>query len=318
MTFADTLREHGLALTRSTTRALQVNLGRRCDLACRHCHLDAGPHRSELMSAATCAEVVALARRGAFDTIDLTGGAPELSPHLPQLVADLAPLCRELLVRTNLVALERAESTPLPELYRSFGVTIVASLPAANAAQTEAQRGNGVWETSIATLRRLNTLGYGVPGSGLVLHLAANPSGAFLPQGQAQAEARFRAELQRRHGVVFSHLFTFANVPLGRYRDWLERSGNLADYRDRLAASFNPATLPGLMCTYQLSVDWDGTLYDCDFNLAEGLPQSGKPRHIRELTTLPATGTPIAVGDHCFACTAGSGFTCGGSIAEAS
>lgn len=315
MTFEETLHQHGLTLARDATTALQINVGRRCDLACRHCHLGAGPRRPETMSAATCAEVLAFARRFSFATIDVTGGAPELLPQLPQLVAGLAPRCRQLLVRTNLVALAHPESAALPELYRHHRVAIVASLPAVNPTQTEAQRGQGVWEASLAMLRRLNALGYGQTESGLELHLAANPSGAFLPQGQLQAERRFRQELAHRHGIVFTRLLTFANVPLGRYRDWLEHSGNLAGYQEKLRSSFNPGTVAGLMCCSQLSVDWDGTLFDCDFNLAAALPLGGTRRHLRDLLALPERGTPIAVGDHCFACTAGNGFTCGGSIA---
>jgi len=316
MTFQETLDRHALPLTRDVTTALQVNVGRLCDLACRHCHLEAGPDRqSDMMSAETANAVIACARRFPFASIDLTGGAPELLPQLPQLVAALAPLTPQLILRTNLVALGHPVSSGLPELYRSHRVTLVASLPANNRGQTEAQRGSGVWEESISRLQQLNALGYGHPDSGLELDLAANPTGAFLPVPQAQAEARFRTELQRRYGVVFNHLFTFANVPLGRYRTWLESSGNFADYSARLQESFNPSTLGGLMCRYQLSVDWNGWLYDCDFNLAAGLPQGGRRRHISELEALPASGTPIPVGEHCFACTAGAGFTCGGSIA---
>lgn len=314
MTFRETLDQHGLALTRTETTALQVNVGRLCDLACRHCHLEAGPHRSELMNAATVEAVIACAQRFRFASIDVTGGAPELLPHLPRLLEGLAPLTPRLLVRTNLVALRRNAAAHLPALYQRLGAAIVASLPASNAGQTEAQRGAGVWEECIVMLQRLNALGYGREGSPLELNLAANPCGAFLPTAQAQAERRFRQELQRKYGITFSHLFTFANVPLGRYRDWLERSGNFADYLAKLQTSFNPATLAGLMCCSQLSIDWDGYLYDCDFNLADRLPLGGRRLHISQLHELPPQGTPIAIGDHCYACTAGSGFTCGGSI----
>ena len=312
--FQHTLDSQGLTLTRSRTATLQVNTGLLCDLACRHCHLEAGPERIETMSTETIKAVIACAGRCGFATADITGGAPELIPDLPLLVERLAPLVDKLIVRTNLVALSRPESAHLPDLYRRHRVAIVASLPATNQGQTAAQRGAGVWEKSIATLQRLNGLGYGIEGSGLDLDLAANPSGAFLPPEQTQAERRFRADLLRRFGISFTSLFTFANVPLGRFRQWLESSGNLDTYRARLEGSFNPVTLPGLMCRTFISVNWDGYMYDCDFNLAAGLPHDGRLIHISQLMELPPEGTVIPTGEHCYACTAGSGFTCGGSI----
>lgn len=307
--FKETLDRHGLALTRDETSTLQINVGLACDLACRHCHLEAGPARTELMDGATVEEVIACAARIPFATIDITGGAPELLPALPRLVAGLAGLTPRLIVRSNLSALLRPETEELPELYRRSGAVIVASLPAVNASQTEAQRGGGAWDKSLAMLRRLNGLGYGIDGSGLELDLVANPSGAFLPAGQAELEARFRRDLGRRYGISFNNLFTFANVPLGRYRAWLEQTGNLDRYLETLKKGFNPATLSGVMCRTLISVDWNGFLYDCDFNLAAGLPHGERPRHISELLELPAAGTTVPVGDHCFACTVGSGFT---------
>jgi radical SAM/Cys-rich protein len=255
------------------------------------------------------AAVVACARRFPFAAVDLTGGAPELVPGLPLLIEQLAPLTPKLLLRSNLTALDAAGADALLALCRAHRVTLVASFPATNAAQAEAQRGEGVFARSVAMLQRLNACGYGVPGSGLELHLVANPAGAFLPAAQKATEARFRRDAERRWGIVFNHLFTFANAPLGRFRRWLETSGNYATYMQKLAQSFNPCTVEGLMCRTLLSVDWDGTLYDCDFNLAAGLPLGGTRRHVAELAELPATGTPIATGEHCYACTAGSGFT---------
>ena len=307
--FSDTLHRHGLELTRSVASTLQVNVGLTCDLACRHCHLEAGPGRVEAMGHGTVEAVIACAGRFSFAAIDITGGAPELLPRLPRLVSGLASLTPKLIVRTNLATLARPESGALPELYRDHGVALTASLPAVNAAQTEAQRGGGVWETSIAMLRRLNGLGFGVAGSGLELDLVSDPTGAFLPAPQGQAEKRFRLDLERRYAISFNHLYTFANVPLGRFRAWLERSGNLDAYLAKLEGSFNPCTLPGLMCRSLISVNWDGFIYDCDFNLAAGLHHGGQRIHIADLSELPAAGTPIPVGDHCFACTAGSGFT---------
>ncbi len=315
MTFNETLHQHGLQLTRDTTTTLQINIGRICDLTCRHCHQDAGPTRPEQMSAETVAAVIATASRLNFATIDITGGAPELLPSLPALIRGVAPLTETLMVRTNLVALSKKANHALPELYRQHRVNLVASLPALSASQTDAQRGKGVWEASIAMLQSLNALGYGQEGSGLVLDLVSNPAGAFLPPGQNQAERRFRQELTRRFDISFNNLLTMTNVPLGRFRSWLETSGNLQEYLDKLAGNFNPATVPGLMCRSFIAVDWDGFLYDCDFNVVTGNHHGHRKLHIAELTELPQPGTPIPVGDYCYACTAGAGFTCGGSIA---
>jgi radical SAM/Cys-rich protein len=307
--FEDTLLQHGLRLTRGETTTLQVNVGLACDLACRHCHLEAGPARTELMNGENVEAVIACAERISFATIDITGGAPELLPQLPYLLEKLAPLTPRLVVRTNLTALARPESADLIDLYREHQVVIVASLPSVNTSQAEAQRGAGTWDTSMDILRKLNGTGYGMPDSGLELDLVANPTGAFLPAGQAQAERRFHQDLQRRYDIFFSNLYTFANVPLGRFRSWLELSGNLDGYLRKLAESFNPCTLPGLMCRSLISVDWNGYLYDCDFNLAVGLHHGGQKLHISDLSTLPTSDTLIPVGDHCYSCTAGSGFT---------
>jgi len=307
--FRETLLRQGLQLQRDRTSSLQVNLGLKCALACRHCHLEAGPDRAEVMDLGTMDEVVECARRFRFTSIDLTGGSPELVPGIGQLVRSLAPLTPRLLVRSNLVALNQESSASLCALYRELKVVLVASLPATNQAQTEAQRGTGVWEQSIAALRMLNGLGYGGEGSALELDLVCNPAGAFLPAAQEQAERKFRSDLMKRYGISFNALYTFTNVPLGRFRTFLERSGNLEGYLARLVEGFNPCTLPGLMCRSQLSVDWRGRLYDCDFNLAAGVGCGGEERLISSLTELPAPGTPIAVADHCYACTAGAGFT---------
>lgn len=307
--FRDALERHGLRLARGETTTLQVNVGLRCDLACRHCHLEAGPDRAEAMGPETMDAVIACAGRLRFDTIDLTGGAPERVPGIERLVAGLAPLARRLIVRTNLTALHGAAGDRLLPLYLEARVALSASLPSVHPGQFESQRGIGTWEKCLAVLARLNGLGYGIPGSGLELDLVANPTGAFLPPGQEAAERSFRDALARKHGVRFSRLFTFANAPLGRFLAWLERTGNADGYRRMLAERFNPATVAGLMCRTILSVDWDGWIYDCDFHLAAGLPHGECRTHVSELARLPAAGSPIPVADHCFACAAGAGFT---------
>ncbi len=310
--FHETLAAHGRELRRGRPSTLQVNVGLLCNQTCKHCHLEAGPKRTELMSRATMEQVIGFAAAHRFHCIDITGGAPELNPDLGFLLERLAPLADRLMLRCNLTALDELAAGTRQELLglcQRLRVALVASLPATNEAQTDAMRGDGVLGRSLATLRSLNALGYGKKESGLALDLVSNPSGAFLPPAQCQMEKRFRDELQRRWGVVFNHLYTFANVPLGRFRSWLERSGNLEPYLEKLAGAFNPATVDGLMCRSLLSVDWQGYLYDCDFNQACGLPMSGSRLHVSDLAGVPGEGVAVRTGDHCYACTAGSGFT---------
>lgn len=307
--FADRLAEQQLTLSREQTTTLQINTGLLCDLCCRHCHLEAGPQRSELMNRATMEQIIAHLRQVNYPTIDITGGAPELVPDLPYLIEQLAPLTKRLMLRTNLTALSRPDKLPLIELFKRHRVALVASFPATNSGQLEAQRGSGVMDASLQMLKRLNQAGYGMPGSGLQLDLVASPSGAFLPSGQEQAEKKFKRDLARKWGLEFNQLYIFANMPLGRFLHWLQQSDNLQSYMEKLASGFNPCTIDGLMCRSLLSVNWDGYLYDCDFNLAAGLPLSGNATHISELNDYPERGMAVAVGEHCYACTAGSGFT---------
>jgi radical SAM/Cys-rich protein len=307
--FRLTLARHGLELTRGQTTILQINVGLLCNQACRHCHLEAGPNRPEVMDPDTVDEVVAFAQRGHFQVIDITGGAPEFNPNLTTMIERLSPLVPRIMLRSNLTALTEGKRDYLMDLCRDRRVVMVASFPSINMTQSEAQRGRGIFEKSIATLQRLNSLGFGQDGSDLELDLVSNPTGAFLPAEQSQEETRFRRELQRKWGITFNHVYTFANVPLGRFRQWLQHSGNLDAYLRNLASRFNPCAVEGLMCRTLVSVSWDGYLYDCDFNLAKGLSMGGRQTHISELPGPPQPGIPIAVSDHCYACTAGSGFT---------
>jgi radical SAM/Cys-rich protein len=261
------------------------------------------------MSSETMDQVIAFARRARFETIDVTGGAPEMVPGLPRLISSLSPLAGRLMLRSNLTAIAESGRRELIDLCKAHRVVLVASLPSTNANQTDAQRGQGVWERSLAALRLLNDAGYGCEGTGLELDLASSPAGAFLPASQEQTEKKFRRDLERRWGVVFNNLFAFANVPLGRFRAWLEESGNLDAYTTKLAESFNPCTVENLMCRTLVSCSWDGTLYDCDFNQAEGLPLGNRRLHVAEQDGPPPPGTAIATGEHCYACTAGAGFT---------
>jgi len=305
--FAGTLARNGLELRRAETSTLQVNVGFLCDQSCRHCHVSAGPGRTEVMSRGTMDAVESFARQGAFAVIDVTGGAPELVPGIEGFLERLAPLAPRLLFRTNLTAL--GGRIDLIDLFVRLRVVVIASFPALVADPPGSQRAAGVFEASLATLRRLNAAGYGQEGSGLELDLVSNPAGALLPPDQSAAAEQFHRELAATRGITFNHLYTLANVPLGRFRSWLASSGNLEGYLRQLADGFNPCAIDGLMCRNLVSVAWDGMLYDCDFNLARGLPLGGVRRHVASTRGAPPPGAPIATGDHCYACTAGSGFT---------
>ncbi|MFZ0450955.1 MAG: arsenosugar biosynthesis radical SAM (seleno)protein ArsS [Desulfatiglandaceae bacterium] len=307
--FRTTLEKHGLSLTRGQTSTLQVNVGLVCNQTCKHCHLEAGPDRTELMDDRTRDEVISFAKRGHFETIDVTGGAPELHPRLLPFLKTMAPLCDRLMVRSNLSAMEEVGPERFVNEFVELQVVVVASLPATNPGQTESQRGIGVFDKCIRALKRLNGAGYGMEGSGLELDLVSNPTGAFLPPAQEQAEKRFRDQLMKKWGIRFNRLFTFGNAPLGRFRKWLHVSGNLDAYLDRLAKGFNPCAVEGVMCRTLVSVAWDGNLYDCDFNLARKLPMGRRKTHVSEMDGPPEPGSPIAVGDHCYTCVAGAGFT---------
>jgi radical SAM/Cys-rich protein len=307
--FRDNLSRRGLSLTRDECTTLQVNVGLLCNQNCKHCHLEAGPTRNEIMSEKTINQVIKLADRFRFKTIDITGGAPEMNPHVETLVQELAPLTDTLIFRSNLTVIAAEKKKKLLDLLADSRVTIVASLPAANEAQSDAQRGSNSFTVSINSLNKLNSMGYGLPGSGLKLNLVSNPTGAFMPASQEQVENRFRELLSRKWGISFNNLFTFANVPLGRFLLWLRDSDNLEDYILKLAANFNPCSLEGLMCRSLISVSWDGYLFDCDFNQSLQLYMGGMKKHISELHDLPGAGETIAVSEHCYTCTAGSGFT---------
>jgi len=308
--FGHALTEHDVQLVRDKNQTLQVNVGYMCNMACNHCHLEAGPARKEMMSEVTIDQVIDFAGRFQFETIDITGGAPELLPRIEQLIKQLAKLTPRLIVRSNLTALaENDRKAEIIDLCRQNKVVLVTSFPSINEAQTKSQRGDGTFITTVSMLKELNLIGYGVEDSGLELNLVANPTGAFLPQGQDQTEKRFRQVLKNKWSIEFNNLFAFANVPLGRFKSWLERSGNLEGYLEKLASSFNPCAIDGVMCRTLISVSWDGYLYDCDFNLAADIPMGRKRTHIKELEDLPQPGSQIAVADHCYTCTAGAGFT---------
>ena len=307
--FSLALSRHGLNLNRDRTHTLQINVGFLCNQTCRHCHLNAGPNRMENMESGIIEEVISYAKRSRFETIDVTGGAPELNPNIGRLITEMSPLARRIMLRSNLSALNDGSRDDLMKLLQSHGVVIVASFPSLNELQANSQRGDGMFKVCIDALKKLNVLGYGREGSGLELNLVSNPTGAFLPPSQSETEKRFRQVLDNKWGVVFNNLFNFANVPLGRFRQWLIKSGNFDKYIQKLTSSFNLCAVEGLMCRTLVSVSWDGYLYDCDFNLAKGLFMGGLKIHVSEMAGPPEKDSHIATADHCYTCTAGAGFT---------
>jgi radical SAM/Cys-rich protein len=309
------LAAHGLTLRAAAVETLQVNVGKLCNQACKHCHVDASPTRTEIMTRATAEQCVAALRKFRIPTLDITGGAPELNPSFRYLITEARALDTHVMVRHNLTVMFEPGQDDLPEFFRAHAVEVVSSLPYFLAEQTDAQRGRGVFEKSIAAMRRLNAVGYGREDSGLVLHLVYNPVGAYLPPPQASIEADFRRELAVRYGVTFNQLYTITNMPIRRFLDYLRRSGNEERYMRKLVAAFNPATVPGLMCRTLVSVDWTGRLYDCDFNqmLDLGVDQS-LPQTIADFDPTRFHHRPITTGAHCYGCTAGSGSSCGGAV----
>jgi radical SAM/Cys-rich protein len=310
-------REGTDRLRRAEPRALQVNVGKLCNQACHHCHVDAGPRRTEVMPAATAERVLdVLARNPGLETLDLTGGAPELNPSFRRLVERGRELGRDVIVRCNLTVLLVEGMGWLPEFYRDHAVSLACSLPCYTEENVDRQRGHGVFDGSIRALRRLNALGYGQPESPLRLDLVYNPLGAQLPAAQATLEAQYREQLARHFGVVFHGLRTIANMPIARFAEQLSRLGDYDRYMGLLVNHFNPATVPGLMCRHLVSVGWDGSLSDCDFNLMLDMPiGSRNARTIWDLDDVRMLAdAPIATGPHCFGCTAGAGSSCGGAL----
>ncbi len=306
----------GLLPLRATgITVFQLNVGKLCNQTCRHCHVDAGPDRTESMSRETAELCMQALAKTDIPTVDITGGAPELNPNFRWLVEQARGLGRHVLDRCNLSVLLIPSQADLANFLASHHVEIVASLPSYQASQTDAQRGDGIFEKSIEALRLLNRLGYGRPDSGLALNLVYNPVGAFLPPKQEAIEAQFRKELRAKHGVEFNHLYTITNMPISRFLEFLLASGNYEQYMERLANAFNPAAAAGVMCRYTISVSWDGRLYDCDFNQMLDLPvDDGAPLHIRDFDPVQLSRRQITTRNHCYGCTAGTGSSCGGSV----
>jgi len=311
------------AIRRRTLETLQVNIGYRCNQSCVHCHVNAGPTRTESMSRETLADVLATLETARVRTLDITGGAPELNPYFRELVTRARSLGLQVMDRCNLTILEEPGHEDLASFLAAQRVEIVASLPCYLEDNVDRQRGKGVFETSIRALRRLNALGYGREGSdlGLSLSLVYNPQGPVLPPEQAQLECDYRCHLGEQFGIVFNRLYTLANMPIQRFGSTLVSKGQFRDYMQLLRGAHREENLDAVMCRSLVSVDWQGYVYDCDFNQMLGLPLrvAGRPRvRIGELAgrdRVELGGNPIAVKDHCFGCTAGQGSSCGGALA---
>jgi radical SAM/Cys-rich protein len=305
------------ALRRAPLTTLQVNLGYRCNQACLHCHVNAGPTRKEQMQLETVEAVIEVLRAPQLSTLDITGGAPELNRHFRYLVEAARGMGIQVIDRCNLTILNEPGEETLAAFLAANGVEIVASMPCYLESNVDSQRGDGVYRSSIRALRELNSLGYGQPGSGLVLNLMYNPLGAVLPPAQEQLEADYRRELAEREGVVFNRLLVLANMPIQRFGSTLVSKGQFAGYMQLLKDAFQPQNLDTVMCRSLLSVDWQGYLYDCDFNQMLDLPLAlgDRPRpHLRDLHADALRGNPIVVCDHCYGCTAGQGSSCGGAL----
>ncbi len=294
---------------------LQINVGKRCNQTCRHCHVDAGPDKKEVMTRPVIEAVLTFLERYRIPTFDITGGAPELHPDFREIVVRGAGTGAQVMHRCNLTAILLPNYADIPAFLAKHRVEIVASLPYFQARETDAQRGDGVFDESIEGLKRLNGLGYGTDPA-LRLNLVTNPVGTFLPGNQQALEAQWKLELMRRHGIVFDHLYTITNLPISRFLDFLDERGKTEEYMTRLANAFNPAAAAGVMCRNTLSVGYDGTLYDCDFNQMLELPiGTGMPRTIFDATLEALESRSIIVGPHCYGCTAGAGSSCGGAVA---
>ena len=312
--FVQALAESGLApLTATGITVFQINVGKLCNQTCGHCHVDAGPDRREIMTRETAELCIAALERTDIPTVDITGGAPELNPNFRWLVEQSRSLGRHVMDRCNLSVLLLPAQAGLAEFLAEHRVEIIASLPYYLEQQTDAQRGGGAFAKSIEALSKLNALGYGHEGSGLRLNLVYNPVGAFLPPAQHSIEADFKRELGRRHGIVFNSLYTITNMPINRFLEFLLRTGNYERYMDKLISAYSPAAAAGVMCRYTISVGWDGTLYDCDFNQMLDLSVGfGAPAHIRDFQLASLNHRPIVTGQHCYGCTAGGGSSCVG------
>jgi len=312
--FAEKLKEINSCPLKSKNaiQTMQMNIGKICNLSCKHCHVEAGPQRTESMSREIMAQCLQVMADNEIKTLDITGGAPELNPHFPWLIQEAVKLKRRVMIRTNLTVLDDEKYRQMPEFYAEHQVEVISSLPYYTEKDADRVRGNGVFQSSIKVLKRLNEVGYGREGGTLKLNLVYNPGGAFLPAAQQGIEADYRRVLRDQYDITFNQLFAIGNFPVGRFLTFLRNSGNLQRYMEQLASAFNPATVPNVMCRDQVSVSWDGFVFDCDFNQMLGISCIDKP--ISQCGAADLNNREIAVHNHCYACTAGSGSSCGGAV----
>ncbi len=305
-------------VARAELEILQINLGYLCNQSCQHCHVNAGPKRSELMSEQTMQDVLNLLQVSSVHTLDLTGGAPEMNPLFSDLVRQARELDKKVIDRCNLTILMEPGYQDLVDFLADQQVEIIASLPCYLPENVDGQRGKGVYDKSIQGLQKLNAAGYGKPGSGLQLNLVYNPTGPYLPPAQQQLETDYKNYLHDQFGIHFNQLFTITNMPIARFGSSLISQGKFEEYMNLLKDSMNLATLQGVMCRNQLSIDWQGFVYDCDFNQMLKLhlqhPQTSDSLHIRDIPALDLQDISVIVADHCFGCTAGQGSSCGGAL----
>lgn len=314
--FDSALEQSGQVLRRARPEILQLNVGKLCNLTCSHCHVNAGPKSKEIIGRETVERILDWFERSEIPTLDLTGGAPEMIPDFRQLIARVRELRprRRIIDRCNLTILLEPGHEDLAAFLAAHEVEIVASMPCYSPENVNAQRGDGVFEVSIAALQLLNRLGYGQRAE-LPLHLVYNPNGAFLPGPQAELEADYKRELADHFGIVFNQLYTITNLPISRFASWLRHEGKYEEYLDLLISAYNPGTVAGLMCRDTINVSWQGEAHDCDFNQMLHLPFAVNSRtSVWDLDPTQLVGQPIATGSHCFGCTAGAGSSCGGAL----
>ncbi|MCE3241574.1 MAG: radical protein [Deltaproteobacteria bacterium] len=315
--FADKIRSCGGDFSRRAVDVLQVNMGRYCNLACIHCHVESGPNRTEMMSRETVDVVLDFFACSDIQTLDITGGAPELNPNFDYLVESAIGWGRHVMDRCNLTVIFEPGKEYLPEFFKQHGVELICSLPCYSQENVDKQRGKGTFDASIRALQRLNEIGYGQSDSNLILNLIYNPVGPHLPPPQEKLEQDYKRILAENFGIAFNHLYCLTNMPITRYATHLKLRGEYDRYLDLLATNFNGATLDQVMCRNLISVGWEGLIYDCDFNQMLNLPirdRAGKPLHISSLSIEQVRNHAITVGDHCYACTAGAGSSCGGTL----
>jgi len=315
--FQNKLTDSGLFPLKPTNLDIfQINMGKMCNQVCKHCHVDAGPDRKEIMTRETMLECLEAIDKSNCSTVDLTGGAPEMNPDFRWFVEQLSSKGKHIIVRCNLtIIVANKKYHDLPEFYKKHNIEVVSSLPYFSSTKTDAQRGDGVFEQSIRALKMLNEVGYGVEGTGLILNLVYNPSGAFLPPDQSELAGTFHAKLKDRYDVVFNDLFAITNIPISRYLQYLVASGNYNDYMEKLVNAYNPIAASNVMCRNTLSISWDGYIYDCDFNQMLDLKVAAKGQHLKDFNAQELVDRTIIVNQHCYGCTAGAGSSCGGTTA---